>query len=219
MTHNDPMPTDLFESTRHKIALAPGAYLLGGFARHAGEALLDELSLVSIDAPFRHLETPGGYRMSVAMTNCGSVGWVSDRQGYRYSPTDPLSERRWPEMPACFSDLARRAALAAGFADYRPDACLINRYEPGSRLTLHQDRDEAKIDAPIISISLGISATFLWGGPKRTDPVQRHPLHHGDVVVWGGPSRLNFHGIAPIVTDMHPLTGAFRYNLTFRHAM
>jgi alkylated DNA repair protein (DNA oxidative demethylase) len=219
MMRNKPVPIDLFEDTRRNVELAPGAYLLGGFACAEAEALLAALSLVSERASFRHLETPGGYRMSVAMTNCGSVGWVSDRSGYRYAPEDPLSGRCWPAMPPLFQDVAQRAAMAAGFSDSNPDACLINRYEPGARLTLHQDRDEAAMEAPIISISLGVSATFLWGGSNRKDPVERHRLHHGDVVVWGGPSRLNFHGVAPIATDTHPLTGPLRYNLTFRRAM
>lgn len=213
------MTADLFAADRQRIALDPGAWLFGGFALDRARALLDAIAVLSAAAPFRHLETPGGRLMSVAMTNCGTVGWVSDRGGYRYSPRDPLSGRLWPAMPPLFSTLAAEAAAAAGFAGFAPDACLINRYAPGSRLTLHQDRDEAGFDAPIVSVSLGVSATFLWGGQTRGDRLRRHPLHHGDVVVWGGPARMTFHGIDTLPVDDHPLTGVFRYNLTFRRAL
>jgi alkylated DNA repair protein (DNA oxidative demethylase) len=156
--------------------------------------------------------------MSVAMTNCGDVGWVSDRRGYRYTTDDPLSGQPWPAMPPILAQLAQRAALEGGFKAFRPDACLINRYAPGARLTLHQDRDEAVLDAPIISVSLGVSATFLWGGQARGDKLRRHTLHHGDVVLWGGPARMTFHGIDPLPISDHPLTGGLRFNLTCRLA-
>lgn len=209
---------DLFADDRQSIALDPGAVLLGGFASGEAPALLAAIARVAAVAPFRHLETPGGRLMSVAMTNCGEAGWVSDRSGYRYAADDPLSGKPWPAMPPLFRDLAKRAAGAAGFPGFAPDACLVNRYEPGTRLTLHQDKDEAFHAAPIVSISLGVSAIFLWGGQARGDKVRRHVLHHGDVVVWGGPARMTFHGIGPLAADDHPLTGALRYNLTFRRA-
>jgi alkylated DNA repair protein (DNA oxidative demethylase) len=208
---------DLF-SDRSRLMLDPGAMLLGGFALPADRALLAALAAITDAAPFRHLETPGGRRMSVAMTNSGRLGWVSDRHGYRYDPVDPLSGQPWPAMPSAFADLARDAAAAAGFDDFAPDACLINRYEPGSRLTLHQDRDERNLDQPIVSVSLGVDARFLWGGPSRSDRPRRIVLRHGDVVVWGGAARLAFHGIDTLAQGVHPLTGMFRYNLTFRTA-
>jgi alkylated DNA repair protein (DNA oxidative demethylase) len=213
------MTADLFAADRHRIALDPGAWLLGGFALDSAPDLLEAIALIAAAAPFRHLETPGGRRMSVAMTNCGEAGWVSDHDGYRYSARDPLSGNPWPAMPLSFRALAAEAGEAAGFVGFAPDACLINRYAPGSRLTLHQDRDEAMFEAPIVSVSLGVSATFLWGGQARADRLRRHPLHHGDVVVWGGPARMTFHGIDTLPADDHPLTGAYRFNLTFRRAL
>jgi len=198
--------------------LADAAWVLRGFALQQGELLLSEVAAIARAAAFRHLETPGGKRMSVAMTNCGRLGWVSDRRGYRYAAEDPLSRARWPAMPAAFATLARAAAEAAGFADFAPNACLVNRYQPGAQLTLHQDRDEGNYDQPIVSVSLGLPATFLFGGDTRRERQQRVPLQHGDVVVWGGPSRLRFHGVLPLKPGVHPLTGALRYNLTFRCA-
>lgn len=209
--------SDLFAESRQRVPLGPGAWLLGGFAIAEAATLLDLIVKVAGEAPFRHLETPGGGRMSVAMTNCGAVGWVSDPRGYRYMGNDPLSGRPWPALPPLFLDLARRAAQAAGYHAFVPDACLINRYAPGSRLSLHQDRDEASMDAPIVSVSLGASATFLWGGQKRSDRPHRHLLHHGDIMVWGRPARLTFHGIDK-VAGSHPLAGEIRFNLTFRRA-
>ena len=199
--------------------LADGALLLRGYAGDAAEELLQAIDAITTAAPFRHMITPGGYRMSVAMTNCGSVGWVSDRRGYRYQPTDPDTGRPWPAMPAAFAELAARAAAEAGFAGFVPDACLINRYAPGSRLSLHQDRDEPDLRAPVVSVSLGLPAVFLFGGRRRGDRPRRHRLAHGDVVVWGGPARLAFHGIAPLAEGAHPATGACRINLTFRKAL
>ena len=173
---------------------------------------------VALLAPLRHMLTPGGRRMSVAMTNCGSAGWVSDRAGYRYDACDPESGKPWPAMPAVFADLAARAADRAGFAGFAPDVCLINQYAPGARLSLHQDKDEKDFDAPIVSVSLGLPAVFLFGGSRRSDTPRRLRLVHGDVVVWGGPSRLRYHGILPLEDGDHPLTGRFRINLTFRKA-
>jgi alkylated DNA repair protein (DNA oxidative demethylase) len=198
--------------------LAPGAVVLAGFALPDEERLLADVAAVTAAAPLRHLVTPGGFTMSVAMTNCGPLGWVSDRAGYRYSSVDPESGRPWPEMPASFRALAARAAAAAGFAAFTPDACLVNRYEPGARLTLHQDRDEGDLDAPIVSVSLGLPAVFLFGGDTRGGRPQRIPLVHGDVVVWGGPARLRFHGVAPVADGWHEKLGACRINLTFRKA-
>ena len=196
--------------------LDEGAALLRGFAAAEAPRLMEEVSRVAQVAAFRHLVTPGGHTMSVAMTNCGRVGWVSDRSGYRYDPLDPDTGAPWPPMPAVFLNLAVRAAAKAGFADFDPDACLINRYVAGAKLSLHQDRDEKDAWAPIVSVSLGLPATFLWGGKKRSDPTRRLRLENGDVVVWGGPSRFVYHGIAPLKDGAHPLTGATRLNLTFR---
>lgn len=199
----------------HEI-LADGAQILRGFALAVDDKLLAAIDTVNDVAPFRHLITPGGRTMSVAMTNCGPLGWVSDRAGYRYSGTDPQTGRNWPRLPAVFQNLAQSAAKTAGYTDFTPDACLINRYTPGSRLTLHQDKDELNMDAPIVSVSLGLPARFLFGGATRKQSPRRYPLYHGDVVVWGGASRLAFHGIAPLANGMHEKTGALRFNLTFR---
>jgi DNA oxidative demethylase len=198
--------------------LAEGAWLLRGFALNDVTALLYQIKRIETAAVFRHLETPGGFRMSVAMTNCGTLGWVSDRRGYCYTTHDPLSGHVWPPMPAVFSALAARAAAAAGFEGFEPDACLINRYVPSARLTLHQDKDESDFSAPIVSVSLGLSAVFLFGGQARKDKQRRIPLEHGDVVVWGGPARLNHHGVLPLKDGHHPDLGGQRVNLTFRRA-
>ncbi|MGO4716358.1 DNA oxidative demethylase AlkB [Bradyrhizobium sp. 2TAF24] len=210
------MMDDLFASEPRDVPLATGAVVLGGFALARTDALLAALHAVVAQAPFRHLITPGGYRMSVAMTNCGAVGWVSDRSGYRYDPVDPESGRRWPAMPDAFAALAADAAAEAGFARLVPDACLINRYQPGAKLSLHQDKDELDLDAPIVSVSLGLPATFLFGGLSRNDRTRRVRLSHGDVVVWGGPARLAYHGVAPLPDGEHPQVGRQRLNLTFR---
>jgi len=198
--------------------IAPGAVLLRGFALDQAEALIQATQQVIAAAPLRHLITPGGRAMSVGMTNCGALGWVSDRAGYRYSSTDLISGQPWPPMPACFADLALRAAAEAGFDNFMPDACLINRYEPGARLSLHQDRDESDLGAPIVSVSLGLPAVFLFGGLRRGDRPARLRLAHGDVAVWGGASRLAFHGVSPLADGEHPRLGRQRINLTFRRA-
>jgi alkylated DNA repair protein (DNA oxidative demethylase) len=196
--------------------LEEGAVVLRGFADSEAPSLIDAVNRIVQSAPFRHLVTPGGYTMSVAMTNCGRVGWVSDRTRYRYDPVDPDTKAPWPAMPPAILDLAQRAAAEAGFANYDPDACLINRYVAGAKLSLHQDRDEKDAWAPIVSVSLGLPATFLWGGKRRADPVRRLRLESGDVVVWGGPARFVYHGVSPLKDGDHPLTGAARINLTFR---
>jgi DNA oxidative demethylase len=198
--------------------LAEGAALLRGFALPEMSSLLTSLDQVVARAPFRHMTTRGGHRMSVAMTNSGPVGWVSDEQGYRYSSVDPDTGRPWPEMPASFQSLAASASAEVGFADFQPDACLINRYEPGARMGLHQDKDERDFGAPIVSVSLGLPAVFLFGGNRRSDRPRRLRLESGDVVVWGGPARLFYHGVAPLAQGTHPLTGPYRINLTFRRA-
>jgi alkylated DNA repair protein (DNA oxidative demethylase) len=198
--------------------LGEGALLLRQLAAPYAAELLAGVEAIAAQAPFRHLITPGGYRMSVAMTNCGPLGWVSDRSGYRYSPRDPLNNHPWPAMPAAFLDLALAAAAETGFPAFAPDACLINRYEPGAKLSLHRDADEEDFAQPIVSVSLGIPAVFLFGGLDRKDKTRRYPLFHGDVVVWGGPSRLRYHGVMPLKPAEHPLTGQLRINLTFRHA-
>ncbi len=198
--------------------LGEGAWTLRGFARGEAAALAAAVDEIAAEAPFRRMVTPGGRQMSVAMTNCGRAGWVTDRTGYRYQSIDPMTGRDWPAMPRLFRSLAERAAAAAGFAGFMPDACLINRYEPGARLSLHRDEDERDYGAPIVSVSLGVPAVFLWGGDRRSDRPRRIRLESGDVVVWGGPARLAYHGVAPLVDSNHPLTGRSRFNLTLRKA-
>jgi alkylated DNA repair protein (DNA oxidative demethylase) len=216
------LTADLFESVADVLpsreAMAEGAVLLRGFARPVEAELLAALHEIEVQAPFRRMFTPGGHQMSVAMTNCGEAGWVTDRAGYRYDGTDPESGKAWPPMPPVFRELAASAAREAGFAGFVPDACLIKRSEPGEKMSLHQDRDEKDFSAPIVSVSLGLPAIFLFGGMKRSDKSQRHRLEHGDVVVWGGPSRLFFHGVAPLADGEHAALGRQRINLTFRKA-
>lgn len=205
-------------ATGERIAIGPRAFVLTGFALSGSGELLAGIARIEAQAPFRRMVTPGGFTMSVAMTNCGPLGWVSDEDGYRYSPVDPETGRPWPAIPAALVRLARDAALLAGFDGFSPDACLVNRYRPGSRLSLHQDRDERDFSAPIVSVSLGMTATFLFGGHRRSDRPARIALAHGDVVVWGGEDRLRYHGVAPLRDQPHPLLGSERINLTFRRA-
>jgi DNA oxidative demethylase len=209
------MTLPLFAPPREE-ALGTGAVLLRGFATSRENQLCAAVREVEALSPFRNLVTPGGYRMSVAMTNCGELGWVSDATGYRYARLDPENGRPWPEMPAVFAELAREASARAGYPELTADACLVNRYEPGSRLSLHQDKDELDLDAPIVSVSLGLPAVFLFGGAKRSDRPAPVPVEHGDVVVWGGVSRLRYHGVKPVEPGTHPLFGGVRINLTFR---
>lgn len=199
--------------------IAPDAVVLPEFALAEAGCLFTSIEAMLTYSPWRHMLTPGGQRMSVAMTNCGRVGWVSDRLGYRYQSTDPQSGRPWPQMPAAWVRLAARAAERAGFGRFEPDACLINRYDPGARMSLHQDRNERDLSAPVISVSLGLPARFLFGGARREDPVQHVPLFHGDIVVWGASQRLAFHGVQPLGDGTHALTGRCRINLTFRRAL
>ena len=212
------MIPDLFADEPADIPLGPGAVVLAAFARPLEQSLVDALTRVTDAAPFRHMITPGGRRMSVAMTNCGSLGWVSDLKGYRYDARDPGTGEPWPAMPDAFRLLAIGAAERAGFGGFDPDACLVNRYEPGAKLSLHQDKDEHDFDAPIVSVSLGLPAVFLFGGLRRADPPCRLRLTHGDVVVWGGPSRLRYHGVQPLDDGCHAVMGRCRINLTFRRA-
>jgi len=211
----DLFPPDPEERVR---PLASAVFLLPDQATAQADELLCAIGMIEQQAPFRHMKTPGGHTMAVAMTNCGRLGWVSDHNGYRYTSSDPDSGLRWPALPPAFLTLARQAATAAGFPGFEPDACLVNRYVPGTRLSLHQDRNERDYDAPIVSVSLGMSAVFLLGGHSRSDRPVRVPLHHGDVMVWGREDRLRFHGVMPLKPDPHPRLGLQRINLTFRKA-
>ena len=197
---------------------APGAWYLAGFVRKAAPELLQAVSRVTQSAPWRRMQTPGGRSMSVDMSNCGDLGWISDPRGYRYASVDPLTHRAWPALPDPIRHWSLEAARAAGFAHFAPDACLINRYLPGTRMSLHQDKNEQDFNAPIVSMSLGLPATFLFGGMERQERPRRLLLSHGDVLVWGGPARLRFHGILPVAAGSQELTGSARINLTVRRA-
>jgi len=215
------MNLDLFDTATlygERVPLGSQAMVLRGFASAAAPALVAEIERVEAVSPFRNMITKGGFTMSVALTSCGTVGWTTDRDGYRYTEIDPATGAPWPPMPHSFAALARDAANAAGFPEFAPDACLINRYLPGARMSLHQDRDEVDFSAPIVSVSLGVSAQFLFGGHKRKDPTEAVTLLHGDVVVWGGVDRLRFHGVQPLADEIHPLLGNRRINFTFRKA-
>lgn len=198
--------------------LCPGAAVLRGAALADDRALLMAIDSIASEVPFQYRATPGGYAMSVAMTNCGDLGWITDRHGYRYQSTSPETQRQWPAMPDIFRTLAIHAAREAGFNDFMPDACLINRYQVGAKMSLHQDKDEEDMEQPIVSISLGLPAVFQFGGLERSDKTHRVNLTHGDIVVWGGPARLRYHGILPLKAGEHSLTGQYRFNLTFRKA-
>ncbi|MGI4855965.1 MAG: DNA oxidative demethylase AlkB [Janthinobacterium lividum] len=213
---------DLFDSLASPLppidVIGPTSRLLRGFALPCADALVEALRGIAAAAPFRRMCTPGGAMMSVALTNCGTLGWISDRHGYRYERTDPRTGRAWPPLPDAFLLLAREAALQGGFDAFEPDACLINRYLPGTKMSLHQDRDERDFSAPIVSVSLGIPAVFQFGGMARSDKALRVPVFHGDVVVWGGVDRLRFHGVLPLKEAQHSALGEQRINLTFRKA-
>ena len=199
--------------------MTEGAVLLRGAALPFEKEVLAALNAITAVSPFRHMVTPGGFTMSLAMTNCGVAGWVTDWTGYRYDRIDPETGNPWPPMPGCFVDLAAAAAAEAGYPGFCPDACLINRYEPGARLSLHQDKNERDFASPIVSVSLGLPATFQFGGLKRSDPVKKFALRHGDVAVWGGPSRLCYHGVSELKDGHHESLGRVRINLTFRDAL
>ena len=207
------------EPARAVERLSEAAVVLRGFARDMAARLVAEVDGITAVAPFRNMMTPGGFRMSVGMTNCGRAGWVTDRNGYRYEQIDPMTGAPWPAMPEAFRLLAESAAAAAGYPGFEPDACLINRYEPGTRLSLHRDENERDLAAPIVSVSLGLPAIFLFGGNRRGDRPRRILLESGDIVVWGGPDRLVYHGVAPLAEGEDPLTGNRRFNLTFRKAL
>lgn len=216
----EPLTADLFDSVAEaqpsREEIADGAVLLRGFVKPIESELIEAVRAIVAKSPFRRMTTPGGHLMSVAMTNCGERGWITDHTGYRYDPIDPRTAALWPAMPPVLRDLARGAAEQGGFQNFAPDACLVNRYEPGTRLSLHQDKDELDFSAPIVSVSLGLPATFLFEGMARSDKPRRYRLVHGDVVVWGGASRLAFHGVAPLADGEHALLGRKRINLTFR---
>lgn len=199
-------------------ALGSRAVVLRGFALPYLKEVLSDVEIIQTAAPFRHMVTPGGFVMSVAITNCGDLGWTTDRRGYRYTNLNPQTKEPWPVMPNSFNRLAQDAAAAAGFPDYVPGACLINCYDPGARLSLHQDKNEMDFSAPIVSVSLGMTAVFLFGGHERSDKAIKTPLYHGDVAVWGGEDRLRYHGVMPLKGDPHPLLGNKRINFTFRKA-
>ncbi len=222
MTAMQPTTLDLFADTEPQPPrteqIGEQSWLLRGFALPCVEPLLVALDRILKDAPLRHMMTPGGFSMSVATSSCGALGWITDRSGYRYSPVDPLSGQPWPAMPAAFTDLAHAAAAEAGFAGFTPDSCLINRYIPGAKMSLHQDKDEKDYAEPIVSLSLGLPATFLFGGFARADGTRRIPLLHGDMVIWGGVDRLRYHGVLPVKPGHHPRLGEQRLNLTFRCA-
>lgn len=216
------MTADLFTDTSAtdtwQEVLGPASVILRCFAAADAEMLIKTIDAVIAQAPLRHMQTPGGFTMSAAMTNCGTGGWVSDTSGYRYASVDPLTGRPWPALPAPLLKLATSAAATAGFADFIPDVCLVNRYEPDAKMSLHQDKDERDFSQPIVSLSLGLPMTFLFGGERRKDKAERILLKHGDVVVWGGPDRLRYHGVLPLKEGSHPLLGRCRINLTFRKA-
>lgn len=211
---------DLFEvgGQTQRQRLGSGAMVLRGFALPYVRELIPALAGIEALSPFRHMVTPGGFTMSVALTNCGALGWTTSQRGYQYTAIDPESGKRWPAIPRAFARLASEAAAAAGFSGFEPDACLVNRYLPGARLSLHQDRNERDYEAPIVSVSLGARATFLFGGHARSDPTAKVPLYHGDVMVWGGVDRLRYHGVMPLKDEQHPLLGNQRINFTFRKA-
>lgn len=208
---------DVAQSPRTE-PIGPRSFVLRGFALPLIDQLLTALQHVVEQCPFRHMTTPGGFTMSVALSNCGDVGWVTDRKGYRYTRTDPETGNPWPALPEVFMQLAQAAATECGFAGFTPDACLVNRYVPGAKMSLHQDKNERSYQWPVVSVSLGIAATFLFGGPERSAKAQRISLFHGDVVVWGGEDRLRYHGVLPLKLAHHPLLGDQRINFTFRKA-
>ena len=207
------------EGATGRMVLGSHSVIMSGFARDQAQTLFEEMNTIAAVSPFRKMVTRSGGQMSIACTNCGDVGWVSDRSGYRYDRIDPTTGQSWPKMPPLFAEISGKAAETAGYGKFEPDACLINRYEPGSRLSLHQDRNERDFDHPVVSVSLGLPAIFQWGGPKREDRPTRARLAHGDVMVWGGPDRLMFHGVRELADGFHPLVGPVRYSLTFRKAL
>ncbi len=213
------MTQTLFADEKRTIQITPGAVLLEGYALDDAAEIFAAIKQIEAVSPFRRMLTPNGRYMSIGITSCGNMGWVSDKSGYRYETLDPETGKPWPQMPVLLSDIAIQAAKEVGYHGFAPDVCIINRYEPGTKLSLHQDGDEKDFSHPIISVSLGLPATFLFGGLERSDKTKKIPLHHGDVFVFGGESRLVYHGIAPLKDGEHPLLGSQRINLTFRKAL
>lgn len=215
--------SDLPDTRPERETIAEGAIALPGLAIDHDADLLRHIEAILVTSPLRGMTTPGGYRMSVTTASCGTAGWVSDEHGYRYSTRDPATQQPWPPIPPLLLRLAQTAAAKAGFAGFVPDSCLINCYQPGARMSLHQDKNEHDLStpnpAPIVSVSLGLPIVFLFGGLQRSDKPIRYRLQHGDVVVWGGPGRLAFHGVAALEDGYHPLLGRRRINLTFRKAL
>ncbi|MCF5048618.1 DNA oxidative demethylase AlkB [Pseudomonas simiae] len=209
---------DVLQQPAGREQIGEQSYVLRGLALPWIERILPELRRVLAQSPFRQMVTPGGFTMSAALSSCGDLGWTTDTSGYRYSPVDPRSQQPWPQMPEVLRQLAVQAAAQAGFFDFAPDACLINRYVPGAKMSLHQDKNERRYSEPVVSISLGLPAIFLFGGHERSDKPRKVSLFHGDVVVWGGVDRLHFHGVMPIKDGVHPIMGPQRINLTFRTA-
>ena len=209
---------DLFSAQSDHLPLADGACWLPGFALPVMDELWSCIARHLHACPPQQMQTPMGYLMSVRTSSMGDWGWVSSALGYGYSHRQPLTQQPWPPIPAVVLQLASAAALQAGYANFVPDSCLINVYTPGNKMGLHQDKDELDFSQPIVSVSLGIPATFLFGGAKRSDRPLKILLHHGDIVVWGGRSRRFYHGVAQIKPASHPLTGQQRINLTLRKA-
>lgn len=198
------------------LPIAEGAVLLRGWAAVNDAQWLAAVRQVLAQQPFQAAYTASGLPMSVRTSNCGSWGWAASRSGYGYTRSDPDSGRPWPEMPIFLKLQAQALASAAGYLAFDPDVCLINSYELGAKMGLHHDADEKDKAAPIVSVSLGLPCTFVWGGLQRSDPVRSFALEHGDVLVWGGASRMVFHGVRPLRAGQHHLLGAQRWNLTFR---
>lgn len=219
----DSQTIDLFAEMKEinpkRVELGEEAMILRGYASDIAVDLFNDINAIISESPLRKMQTPNGYTMSVQTTSCGSFGWVSDAKGYRYERNDPLTRQPWPAMPSSFIKLANQAASEAGFNNFVPDCCLINHYQAGTKLSLHKDKDERDFTAPIVSVSLGLPAIFLFGGLNRSDPTQRYKLEHGDIAVWGGKSRLVYHGIQPLIDGNHPLTGHSRINITFRKVL
>jgi len=188
--------------------------LPGSLAPDQQSRLVAELRRILDRAPLYSPAMPrSGSPYSVRMSNCGPLGWLSDRSGYRYSPTHPLTGEPWPAIPAMVLDLWHEATGVA----YSPEACLINYYEPTAKLGLHRDQDEQAADAPILSISLGDTALFRLGGPERKSPTRSVRLSSGDLVVLSGPSRHWYHGVDRILPGTSRLlTEGGRFNLTLR---
>jgi len=190
----------------------PGAVLMRSLALPQDNEFFTAAEAIIAARPLHHTTTPSGLPMGVMVTDCGDSRAFANR----WDTANPERMRLWPPMPPLLRDFAIRCAVRSGFPQFRPDACHINRYQAGTKLGLHQDRHECDWTQPIVSLSFGLECIFLLGGLQRTDKPRRILLEHGDVIVWGGPSRMRFHGVQPLKPGHHPLTGPYRYNLTFR---